>query len=458
MRIVNLRLVLQKDKNKKTGLHPLIADYYLEHPRTFKRNRKKKVIKGLQLLPEHWDEVQERIQWSHPEALALNNQLSEWVERFKKNEAPLLKEEGASNLTVLEVLTRKFDDIARSRRNRDSIKPLRTVLNYVQKDKTFNQLIIADVIDYDFERHLNYVLNISKIKDGGANYVKRFKELLNLSLKKLKLQDKVSIDDWGITPISSSEVIQHKKYVPNKSDIEKWFLQVLMSTEMLTSQKRSMSFFAFLYILGGMRPADALRIRWGAFRKGISKDAIEIHYKMSKTGRYMKLKYQLNDERMLSFSIVFAALVVNEQKLNTQLKNVMPHLVAQLETEMLALKVGLTQNKPMINVRKKICSVVKKLIISAVKEFDSEQNLFGVESQKVESLTPPLNKGLKKFNDSLVLYSARHAFSVGLLSNGHHIHHIKQALGHSNLKTTEVYLRSVAPAELDPVSDLNQIG
>lgn len=457
MRIVNLRLVLQKDKNKKTGLHPLIVDYYLEHPKTSERIRKKKVIKGLQLLPEHWDEVQERIQWSHPEALALNNQLSEWVEQFKKNSAPLPKEEGVNTLTILDVMTLKFDDIARSRRNEDSTKPLRTVLNYVKKDETFNQLVIADVIDYDFERHLSFVLNNSKMKDGGVNYVKRFKELLNLSLKKLKLQDKVSIDDWVTTPKSSNEVLKHKKYVPNKSDIEKWFEQVLMSTELLASQKRSMTFFVFLYILGGMRPADALRIRWGAFRKSVSKDALEIHYKMSKTGRYMKLKYQLSDERLLSFSIVFAALVMNEQKLNSMLKKSMPQLVTQLETEMLALKVGLTQKKPMVNVRKKICAVVKKLIKTAVKEFDSEQSLFGVEGLKVDSLTPPLNQGLKKFNNSLVLYSARHAFSVGLLSNGHHIHHIKQALGHSNLKTTEVYLRSIAPAELDPVSDLNQI-
>ena len=71
-----------------------------------------------------------------------------------------------------------------------------------------------------------------------------------------------------------------------------------------------------------------------------------------------------------------------------------------------------------------------------------------VERAKIQQATKTLNKYIKRIagnvgiSGKVTSYTARHRFATVLKLEGENIAYISEALGHSNLKTTENYLKS----------------
>ncbi len=71
-----------------------------------------------------------------------------------------------------------------------------------------------------------------------------------------------------------------------------------------------------------------------------------------------------------------------------------------------------------------------------------------IERAKIQQATKTLNKYIKRIagnvgiSGKVTSYTARHSFATVLKLEGENIAYISEALGHSNLKTTENYLKS----------------
>jgi len=66
-----------------------------------------------------------------------------------------------------------------------------------------------------------------------------------------------------------------------------------------------------------------------------------------------------------------------------------------------------------------------------------------------------LNKMAKMagINTHITTYTIRHSYASGMRDMGAGIHHIKEALGHDNAATTEIYLSEIGNEELDDINE-----
>ena len=75
--------------------------------------------------------------------------------------------------------------------------------------------------------------------------------------------------------------------------------------------------------------------------------------------------------------------------------------------------------------------------------------------RRIKKVTYVVNKNLKKIGEALGLpiplttYCARHSFATILKRSGVNIALISEALGHSDLKTTQIYLDSFENSQID---------
>ena len=390
--------IIRADKTNKEGLAPIYMRI------TFDR-RKSLYNTGIKVLPKHWNPEARTIRKSHPKAKVLNLQLEELILNAMQIGFDLEKNNKLSSKLIVDKLKGKapelFIDYAEGyceRVKSDGLvrraKQVKVALNKIRSFSS-KKLYFRD-IDQVF---------LDNLKKYQVDTYKNISTTVRKDFAKIKLVFDDAIEK-GI--IAESPFDRYKMPKVQKSKKEALSFEQLKSIEALeldsdSSLFHTRNYFLFSFYNAGIRFGDLCRLTWENIQDG------RLKYQMSKTARNNDPKWKdikLNDH---SFDIL------KQYRTNgSDTDLIFPLLDADKEL-----------NDPVV--------------------FDKEK------ASKNAIVNIHLKKIAKKagIDTKVSFHMARHSFARHAASQGMNIYAISNALAHSDLKTTQVYLKSFDENLLD---------
>jgi integrase/recombinase XerD len=248
-----------------------------------------------------------------------------------------------------------------------------------------------DEIDYSFlKKFENYHLAAGNDVNGLAVYMRTIRAIYNQGIKAGKVEKSLyPFDEYKIRTQPTKKRSLDQKYLKNIISLE-------LPEEHSSFHARN--YFLASYYMYGMNFADMARLQKSDISNG------RIQYRRSKTKKLYDIKITENLNTILSYYL--------QQNKNS------PYVFPIIKRETAAL-----QEKDIQWMRKKFNENLKEIAA-----------LSGVE-QKLTS------------------YVSRHSFATHAMLNNIPVNAISSMLGHSSLKTTEIYLKSLPSNILDDYNE-----
>jgi len=279
----SIKVILRKKANKQ-GLYPLVV-------RIIKDRKPSYYYVGHYIDIKHWDEDQNKVRKSHPNATRLNNMIAQKLAEANKT---LLDLQGAHN----DISSKQIKKEIKNPLSRTSFNEVaRTYLNGLENDKKYtrfssdksrinhfiefaeNDSILFSEIDVAMlKRYMSYL----KVKRGNSQ-----RSIIN-SLVVIR-----TIYNQAI----SLGVVERKHYPFGRNKIkikypetEKIGLNInevraIEQLAELTPQEiHTRNVWLFSFYLAGIRVADVLKIKWSDIYDG------RLHYRMNKNDKLLSLK------------------------------------------------------------------------------------------------------------------------------------------------------------------------
>jgi integrase len=381
------KFVLWKYRTNKSGTKPV----YLR----ITHNRKSRYVPtGLSVTEAQWNETRGTVRKSHPHYNTYNATL-EHVMREAQNKTLELREKGnvsAANVkrTLREIDAKDFFayawrivDNVKARGQYWHWKNFRATLN---KFTDFNKQrtvlfsdITAEKLD-DFETYLR--------KDGNNDTTinKRMKMLKRIFAIAIR-HDVIKFED---NPFRKYKLPSAKSYKDNKLSVDEIERLRILKLPKHSPLWHAKNIFLFAYFASGVRFGDVCRLKWSNVQDG------RLIYKMSKTGS------------------------VKNQKLIPQ------------ATEILKLY-GPGKSNGFIFP-----------LLDNEKDYSDESYL----RSQISSKNAMVNVRLKEISElaeikPVSFHASRHSFADFARSRNMSLYGISKSLGHTDLKTTQIYLKSL---------------
>ncbi len=391
---VTVNLTLKKDKRKTNGEIPI----YIR----ITENRKSKYLTtGISIKESDWNSKQQSIRKSHSLHKKLNQELTNLklkaeekksdLRQVDKLDAKALKHslQSRKNITIKD-FGNEYLDLLKSQGRFWEFKHFSVILNDLDRLKASDTVISQ--IDLNFLEALkDYLIHT---RENNRNTVRkkmqRFKGMVNEVIKKGYLKE---------DPYKFFETIKRQKTTKAKLNIEQIQAIEYLELEKNSNLWHTRNFFMFSFYSAGIRFSDLCTLKPSDIIDG------RLRYTMKKTGTVKNIKLYPQALQILEYY-------------NTENKReyIFPILDQVYEDEFL--------------LRKKI----------------SSRNV--LTNKWLKNIARKAN-----IQENLTFHIARHSFANVALKKGMSVYSLSKALAHSDLKITEMYLKSFDEELLDEEMD-----
>ena len=398
--MATVKLLLKLNKVNKSGESPLYI-------RITKDRQSKFISLGITLQPDQWDEKNKQVK-KHPNSVRLNNLIAQKVadahgvslemeskNKFVSSNVIKNKVMGKNSLTFSDFFNEYLDRVYKEKRmgTHDKVKAVLSKLNNYTKNATLN------FSDIDIQFLKKYELYLKDDLKNGINTIHS-----NLKILRKLFNDAVrdEIIDFQNNPFNKFKLKTErvkKEYLIE--DELKLFEDVILDDGSMLDHHRNA--YVFSCYAGGIRISDVLQLKWEDF------DGTNITIEMHKTKEVVSIKLPNKALEIIS--------KYKSNRPNDSDKFVFPFLDSN-------------------------------------REYDEEQ-LYKAISSRTAYANKDLGKIVKKvgLGKDISFHSSRHTWATRALRKGMRIEYVSKLLGHSSIKTTQIYAK-IVNSELDKAMDV----
>ncbi len=395
---IKVKVVLRKEKTNKSGTHPI-------NIRITQNKRIKYFPTGISLPIDAWDDKNQRILPDYTSSAALQTKIDEKRLYIEKQIIRMEMSDDPANIDTVSNTTHKsggytiggyFEKKISEHTNKGKIGTASKYRSCLSLLKKCNPICIEfDKISVSYiNTFTNYLKGIGNKDNSIATKLSVLKAVYNDALREGIFQEKQN-------PFNSLQVgkfwKQTRKRAICKDDIQK----VLSLNIPFNKATHSMSFardiFLFSYLTAGMNFKDIAMLKYKNLQNG------RIYYKRHKTGKEMTC-ILMNEARLIidAYSVT-----------NTDDEYIFPILNANIH-----------------KTEQQIYNRLHKVLIQVNHNLSVMGEILGLKV-------------------SLTTYVARHSYATVMKRSGVNIALISETLGHSDLKTTQIYLDSFENRQID---------
>ncbi len=393
----SFKLILRKEKENKKGLSPLYIRITHQRKSTFK-------YLDIKIKKEDWNVTSQKVKNTHPNSTRLNNYLNKVLVDY---ENAYLKRLGQGQFissrsikeSVIRIESIDFIDFFKSH-----LKSRLDQKKYGTHDK--EKVIFNKLKDFIKKEELNIHEIDVNFLDSFGDHLRNFHKnktntihgnfrILRMLLNKAEIKNYIKHENNPFRNYKLEREETHRVYLTEKEIKKIRKLKIDPNTKMFHHREM----FIFACYACGLRISDLLTLKWS----NIEDDHVEVI--MQKTNKTLRFKLLKKARKILkSYS---------DRKNETF---VFPFLNSHVE--------------------------------------DDQKELY----RQISSCTAYYNKDLKKIAEkckiekNLSSHIARHTFATIALKQGVKIEYVSKLLGHSSIKTTQIYSK-IIDAELDKAMD-----
>lgn len=398
-----IAVILYTSKTLSNGEHPVVL-------RITKDRKRKYISIGINCPLNLWDEKKQLPKYNHPDRLKIESIIDKKKKEYR-DAILTLNEEGKDytpetlvtsveqpmkTITIWTYFDEQIEAMmsANQERNASVYKDTkRSLMNFHGK----KDLLFSDV-DIRWLNKYEVWLRSRGLKDTSLSfYFRTFRALFNKAIaEKVIKKDVYPFADFKFAKFK----MQTKKRAISKTDMKR-----IIDLELPTDSRIrfAQQVFTFIYLAQGINITDVAHLQW----KNIVND--RVYYIRSKTKQL--IQFGLND----------------------------------------TIKGILQEFKPLTGADKEnyIFPILDKNIHITATQI----------SNRIHKKMAHINQDLKEIAKMLQIdvplstYVARHTYATVLKKGGADISKIKQALGHTDIKTTEIYLKDFDDEEIDKMND-----
>ncbi len=372
------------------------------------QNKKRKYIRiGINIQPQYWDSKKNKLRPNCPDREYLDNIITEKLSKYQKqilefqtiakeysiNQLIESVERPTKNISISDYLNSVIENLTKENRIGNATH-YQALYNSLERFTKINQLQFVDIDVPFLNKYETHLRSIGNKNNSISIKMRTLKAVYNKAVK-----DNIVKKDYY--PFNEYNVSKLKDSTPKRS-ILKEDIQKIISLDVKTISKRPQSLlqfskdlFIFSYLGCGINMVDIAHLK----RSNIISNRIV--YKRHKTGK------------QISFLLQHYALKIMQRYENCNNDYIFPILDDSIHAT-------------------------------------AEQKF-----RRIKKVTYVANKNLKKIGESINLsiplttYCARHSFATILKRSGINVAIISEALGHSDLKTTQIYLDSFENSQID---------
>lgn len=375
--------------------------------RVFKDGKKKIVRMGISVHPEHWDATKNKIKSNCPNKEYLDSIITGVLSKYQKqilefqsigkdyslNQLIEAVDKPLRNISVSEYLESIIQGLMKENRVGNATH-YQALYNSLEKFSKINQLQFVDIDVVFLNKYETHLRGIGNKGNTISIKMRTLKAVYNRAVKdNIIKQDYYPFNDYNVSKLKDTT----RKRSISKEDIQKI---IDLDVEVITKRPQSLiqfskDLFLFSYLGCGINMVDMAHLR-----KENLFDS-RVMYKRHKTGK------------QISFLLHPLAKDIMEKYNSNLTSYIFPILDDSVHT-------------------------------TAEQQF-----------RRIKKITYVANKNLKKIGDAIGLqiplttYVSRHSFATILKRSGVNVAIISEALGHSDLKTTQIYLDTFENSQID---------
>jgi integrase/recombinase XerD len=397
--MATVRLILKKDKLNKEGEAPLYI-------RIIKDRKAKFISLGIKIKPKDWNEKQARVKKSHPNSQRMNNFLAH---KIAEAEGIALEMETASKF----VSPKSLKESILGKNPQSFLEYFQKYVDDVEKNGKFSfykkvKAVYSKLCNYTGDDDLTFNdLTVTFLKRYESYLAEKLFNSTNTIYSNLKVIRKV-VNDAVNEDLLALDKNPFNKYKLKQEKTTKEFLteEEILRIESLDLDEKSMrnhhrNIYVFATYAGGLRISDLLQLKWEDY------DGERIIMTTQKTNNTVSIKLPEKAKEIIEFYIPKKP--KSENYIFPFLKNDRPY--------------------------------TQKEIYNAV----SSHNAYANKDLKVIAKMAEINKKLH-------FHTSRHTFATRALKKGMRIEYVSRLLGHSSIKTTQVYAK-IVNKDLDDAMD-----
>lgn len=399
--MATVTIILRKDKSNKKGQHPI-------HFRIIKNRKVSYIASGQFVLPDQWDDSNNKVKPKHPNSKWLNSFLTN---RYSELQDKVFEQEliNKSNTTkqlkdkVFGTNTQMFfpfaDAITQKYLNKGSVGTYDKTRSIIQKLKDYVNTSDLLFLDVDVNFIKKYEVYLSTKLKNKINTVHRDFKFIRQVFNEAVEQDIIEI--------------QHNPFLKYKLKTEKTFKDYLTEEELIDFENVDTlndgikdivkKMFVFATYAGGLRISDLLTLQWSNY------DGERVSILVRKTRTQINIKLPVKAKEIVD----------SYKKENSRNED---FIFPMLKNE-------LNLNDP-------------RAVDSAI-----------------SAATATINKNLKlikaeaKINKHVSFHVSRHTFATRALRKGVSIDKVSKLMAHSNITQTQTYAK-IVNEELDNAMDV----
>jgi len=395
----SIKIILKKNKINSKGEAPLYI-------RIIKNRKTKFISLGVKILIKDWNERQSRVRKSHPNSQRMNNFIAHKVaeaeavalemEADSKYVSPKsIKDNimGTNPHSFLQYFSEYIDTLEKSGK-----------FSYYKKSKT----VFTKLSEYVGDKKITFnELTVTFLKRYQRYLSENLGNSINTIHSNMKVIRKV-INDAINEDIFPYEKNPFHKYKLKLEKTSKEFLteDEIQRVEELQLDKNSMrnhhrNIYVFATYAGGLRISDILQLRWSDYNgnrilKTTQKTKSTVSIKLPRKAKEIIEQYKTKDSKPEHYIFPF-------------------------------LKNGINYSD--------------KALLNAISSHTAYTN----KDLKVIAKLAEINKNIH-------FHTSRHTFATRALKKGMRIEYVSRLLGHSSIKTTQVYAK-IVNQDLDDAMD-----
>jgi integrase/recombinase XerD len=395
------KIILKTEKAKSNGEVPL----YL---RIIKDRKAKFISLGIAILPKHWNDKENTVRKSHSNSVYLNNFLAHKIADAQSVALEMeTKSKYVTPKSIKQAITGKTTEqfIPYAERYYTSLDKKGRIASH-RRAKTTVEKVKKYIGKTDFTFDDLNIFFLKKYEEYLRDEIKNAPNTIHTDLKIIRHIINEAIND-DLFPLEKNPFLKYKLKWQNT---EKAFLteKELKALEELNLNPKSMKYhhrniYIFAAYTGGIRISDICKLRWEHF------DGERLLLNTTKTGSVISIKLPTK-----ALEIIHLYQVPGQQP---------HHFIFPF--------------------------------LSNQKDYSNHKTLL----RAISSITTYTNTDLKdlakdaKITKNLHFHTSRHTWATRALRKGMRIEYVSKLMGHSSIKTTQVYAK-IVNEELDKAMDV----
>ncbi|MEI8005552.1 MAG: tyrosine-type recombinase/integrase [Bacteroidota bacterium] len=452
---------------------------------------------GYSIKKEYWNENQKEVRNTYPNKDKVSKLITDKIEQIKKEKSINLDLNTYNKSSFLEYFQKHIDNLQTGKHISDMKKHMvvkKHIQDYLKKTYSKDDLLFKEITNQFIVELQSYFDGLKLCKNTQNGYFKKIKHLYYDSITSKVFQPLVNpfetFDNKSSKPKNNTLTKDEFKGIElfNPSHYND---KNIINTSTISTLFHSRNIFTFQFYSYGMRVSDVIMLKWDCINNK------HIVYTMRKTNLKKSIKINNSINERLRFYLPIN-LIITYLKRGENIKDVELLCNIPLNDRQILLKEIQQKNPELYKIVEEKIKTYYKLRIYKENDIDYETllNLYNfVGSHKVyklqyifplitsedlkkienpdnqdkettiykviQSKTTLYNKDLKKINKyfqdtdgqfiktKITSHLPRHSYTSIVKDLGLDIYSISQSLGHSDIKTTQIYLKTLDKGKVD---------